>query len=845
VSGIYSSTKRFIMILRFTTLLFILFSATAAQAQLNFEPRGVGGGGALFFPRINPANDNEFYIACDMSEMFHSTDYGNTYSQLHFTKMPAMNVSTYEFTNNSNIAYSTFNDGNEGYPVKTTDGGATWVPVPGYDANEGMVYRMMANYNNPLQLLMNYYDKIVITNNGGTTFQTIATATNSGAGLIMGGVFFDGSNIYIGTNDGLLVSTNGGTSFTTMTVTGIPAGEVIWSFSGGKVGANTRFVCITADIGDVYNGLQPYEYYDFPQGVYVMNDANGTWLPSSTGIDFNSEFVMYTGMAWNDINTIYLAGSDNGSPLVYKSINGGTSWNKVFNSAGNVNIMTGWSGQGGDKGWGWGESCFGIAVAPNNSSKVLFGDFGFVHVTSDGGTNWKQAYVNNTDQHPAGANTPTQQSYHSIGLENTTCWQVTWQSATKMMTAYSDIGSIRSADGGGTWGFTHTGLSVNSVYRIEKNPSGTMFAGSSGIHDMYQSTRLADAQLNANDPAGKISYSTDDGASWTLLHQFNHPVFWLAIDPNNANRMYASVIHNDTNIGGIYITQDLNALGSSTWTKLPAPPRTQGHPASIVVLNDGKMVCTFSGRRTTDFTASSGVFIYDPVTGLWDDVSDPSNMYYWTKDIIIDPSDPTQNTWYVCVFTGWGANAGGNKGGLYKTTNRGQSWTKLTASQFDRVTSITFNPLDLNQAYLTTETQGLWVSDNMNVATPTWTLVDEYDFRQPERVFFNPYSQEEMWVTSFGNGMKIGTQPNAIRNTAVTEKISLKIYPNPSEDVVNIQLDKNTGVGQYLEIYDASGRLAKKVSPSGSGITSINVAEWPTGIYFVSYGNYRGKFVKR
>lgn len=831
------------MKLRSTILLIILISGVSSYAQLNFSTRGVGGGGALFFPRINPANDNEFYIACDMSEMFHSTDFGNSYTQLHFTNMAAMNVSTYEFTNNNNIAYTIYNDGNNGYPVKTINGGTSWTALPGYDGNLGMVYRMTANYNNPQQLLMNYYGEIVISNNGGTTFQTVATATSPGAGIIMGGVFFDGNNIYIGTNDGLLVSTNAGTSFTTMNVAGIPVNEVIWSFSGAKAGPDTRFVCITADVNDVYNGLQPYEYYDFPAGVYVMNDVNGSWISSTTGIDFNTDFVMYTGMAWNDINTMYLAGSDNGSPLVFKSTNGGGNWVKVFNSAGNQNIQTGWSGQGGDKSWGWGESCFGIAVAPNNSNKVLFGDFGFVHVTADGGANWKQAYVNNTDQHPAGASTPTQQAYHSIGLENTTCWQVTWQSATNMMTAYSDIGSIRSADGGDTWGFTHNGLSVNSVYRIVKNPTGTMFAASSAIHDMYQSTRLADAQLNSNDAAGKISYSTNNGTNWTLLHQFNHPVFWLAIDPNNAERMYASVIHSDTNIGGIYITNNLSALGSSTWTKLSAPPRTEGHPASIEVLNDGKMVCTFSGRRTSDFTASSGVFIYDPMAGTWDDVSDPINMYYWTKDIIIDPSDPNQDTWYVCVFTGWGSNAGNNKGGLYRTTNRGQSWTKLTGTQFDRVTSITFNPQNNNDAFLTTETQGLWRSTNMNAATPTWALVDDYDFRQPERVFFNPYNQDEMWVTSFGNGMKVTSLAVGIDDKIANNSATLKVYPNPSTDILNVQLDK-VYPNQYLSVHDASGRIIYKVLPD-TGQISVNVGQLFNGIYFVTYGKEHSKFVKQ
>jgi len=123
---------------------------------------------------------------------------------------------------------------------------------------------------------------------------------------------------------------------------------------------------------------------------------------------------------------------------------------------------------------------------------------------------------------------------------------------------------------------------------------------------------------------------------------------------------------------------------------------------------------------------------------------------------VFDPSGPSQNTWYVCVFSGWGGAPNG-LGGLYLTTNRGGSWTKLTGSQFDRVTSITLNPTASAEAYLTTETQGLWVSENMNNATPSWTLVGSYPFRQPERVFFNPFNANELWVSSFGNGMKMAT----------------------------------------------------------------------------------------
>ena len=66
---------------------FLIISNFYCIAQPSvWQSRGVGGGGSLFYPAINPANDNEFYIACDMSELFHSTDFWNTYTQVPFTQ---------------------------------------------------------------------------------------------------------------------------------------------------------------------------------------------------------------------------------------------------------------------------------------------------------------------------------------------------------------------------------------------------------------------------------------------------------------------------------------------------------------------------------------------------------------------------------------------------------------------------------------------------------------------------------------------------------------------------------------------------------------------------------------
>lgn len=833
-----------------SSLLFVilLFIASQILAQpASFVPRGVGGGGSMFFPRINPANDNEYYVACDMSEFFHSTDFGNSYSQIHFSKLQSLNVSTYEFTHDPNIAYSNFNDGNNGYPVKTTDGGNNWTQLPGFNSANGEVWAMAVNYYDSAQLVMNYYGSIVFSNDGGNTFQTVKNATINTLGIRICGTFFDGSNIYIGTNEGILYSTNGGISFNTMPTSGIAAGQTLLSFSGAKAGSATRFVCVTAGSSSVYCGLMPYDYNGLVSGVYIMDNAGGTWVSKSSGINFLNDNIMYSGMAWNDINTIYLGGHDNalGAALVYKSADGGNTWNKVFKSTNNQNIYTGWSGYQGDKNWSWGETTFGITVAPLNSDKVVFGDYGFMHVTSDGGANWKQAYVNTNDQHPENVPTPTKQVYHSIGMENTSCWQVFWQSPSNMMAAFSDICGIRSADSGNSWGFNYNGMSPNSIYRIVQT-STAMFAATSDIHDIYQSTHLKDAQLDVNDPDGKIMYSTDNGANWSSLHAFNHPVFWITIDPNNQNKMYASVVDysggGSSMEGGIWMTSNLNSLAGSTWVQLPSYVNMQGHPASIIVLNDGKVLASFSGRiaPVNTWTSTSGVFLYDPSSNQWTDVSD-GRMHYWTKDIVLDPSDTTQNTWYACVFTHWGNNANG-QGGLYRTTNRGGggSWTKLTGTQFDRVTSISFNPQNYNEAYLTTETQGLWMSSNMNASTPNWTLVNSYSFRQPERVYFNPYNQNEMWVSSFGNGMKMGNLSSTTGLPVFSNNDVLKAYPNPIKDALIIESGLKGRIQVFnmlgLEVYEGQVNIGKQF---------INTGHFAIGIYIIQFTNNEGSIIKQ
>ena len=738
--------ERLLLILGFCA--FFLSPATAG-VPATWSPRGVGGGGSFYAPSISPFNDNEYFVASDMSELFHTTDFGNSYQLVPFGEIQGSVFANAQFTTNPSVLYNlSAYDGNNAAAVKSTDGGVTWSTLPGDP--QYTYYSVWSDFAHPQTVILGSWSIILISTNGGNTFTSVSVPMPYGTGCLIGGVFSDGNNLYLGTSEGLMVSTNAGASFVNAGYPGIPAGEYVRSFAGAKVGGQTRFLALT--VGVTYAGQDVgADYWGNFRGVYAMDNATGPWVRRATGIDTNSDFLMFLAMAGNDLNTIYAGGSKNGQPGVMRTTDGGLTWTNTFLAANNANITTGWSGQGGDRSWGFGEVVFGLTVAPTNSAKVVFTDMGYIHNSTNGGATWRQAYTSPADQHPPGTTAIAKKTYHSIGAEDTSVWQILWSDPTNIFAGFTDISGIRSTDGGIGWSFNYTGPSANTMYRAFIQPTtGIIYAGTSDIHDLYQSTRLADNPLNNADANGKIIFSTDKGATWQLLHNFGHPVFWLCPDPNNPNTIYASVVHSTS--GGVFVSTNIQAGAASIWTKLPNPPRTEGHPACLQVLNDGQLVCTYSGHRTPGFTASSGVFLFNSALNTWRDLSHPG-MYYWTKDLILDPADPAQNTWYVGVFSGWGGPPNG-LGGLYRTTNRGTNWTRINA--LDRVTAITFNPGDSNEAYLTTETSGLWNTTNIHAATPVFNLVTNYLFRQPERVFFNPYDVNEIWVTSFGNGLAVG-----------------------------------------------------------------------------------------
>ncbi len=723
--------------------------------------RGMGGGGALFHPSIGPAEFEDMYVSCDMGGVYRSGTLGGTWTLLDFRQICGGGYTgKVQFTRDWSTLYAITNKDEEPRTVKSTNGGFTWVATT--DPTNRKTYTLFADPRQTTMLIVSSDSAMWLSNDGGQTFvQRYMDKTSRGCHIA--GVFFDMPNIYIGTNAGLLVSTNGGTSFTLDPLNGVPAGEAMVSFTGARTGTTTRLLCVTLGTGDVYPGVTGAEYVNF-KNVYTTTVGSGSWTAHAAALPAGAR-PFFCAMAVENANIAWLAGgSVSGVPTVLKTTDGGGTWTTSFITTNNQNILTGWSGQNGDRDWTYGEYALGLSVSPTDPSRVAFTDLGFVHVTRDGGTTWKQAYLAASAQNPAGAPTPKGRAYQSNGMENTSVWNLLWADPNTIIGCYTDIRAAISTDGGGSWSQNFTGHTLNTMYHAIKHPGGgVIYAATSSVHDIYESTHLTDAALDGGQ--GKVLFSLDTGRTWQTLHDFLHPVIWLAMDPTDPNRMYASVVHSTA--GGIYMTNDVLAGAASQWVRVNAPPRTEGHPYNVVVLGDGSLVCTYSGRRSNNaFTASSGVFYSTDHGNFWQDRSANPGMHYWTKDITIDPSDLTQNTWYVGVYSGWGG-ASNSQGGLYRTTDRGMSWNKILIR--NRVQSCTFHPSKTPELFVTTEGDGLLYTYDVRGSNPSFYSVANYPFAHPTRVIFNPYNGSEVWIASFGFGLMTGrATPVPVELTSLT-----------------------------------------------------------------------------
>ena len=811
-----------------------------------FESMGTCGGGATTQPSISPFNDQLYYITSDMSPVFRSENAGADWSPIPYYELTGKGQHTrVEFTSDPNILYSFGYTGypNPHEPKKSVDGGLTWDVLPG-DPTNGNVWQLFADPASTQRVLLTDYSKAYISVDGGNTFSTMITSSSS---VYIGGVFWDSTDIYVAANTGetsgsalLWVSNDGGATFNSEPVNGdFPTDHFFRYMEGVKVSGQVKLYAVT--MFSSFGGLNFTEYWGPTRKVLRLDHGAGSWTSlDSNGLSLASGggavHPNIIGTCSSDPEVVYLGCYHAPGMEVYRSNNGGDSWTQVLdcdNFDQNINIATGWIGAGSSSfNWWWSGPVIGLDVAQGNSDVVVITDYMSSHHTRNGGSTWEALYVKPSELNPIGTDTPDGLPYESNGLEITSCWDVHWYSPDDVFASYTDLQGFISHDGGNSWSNNYSyPANYNTTYTVVPSPDGSKaYACVSDKHDMYGSIYLTDALIDPG--TGEIFETSDNGLTWTVTHDFGRVVMDMAIDANNPNRFYACIANSID--GGIYYSDDYG----TTWSQLTSPPRTEGHPIEIEVLADGTLVAVFSARySSSQFTASSGVFVSEDNGLTWLDRSD-IGMHYWTMDLEIAPDN--DSVWYASVRSHWGIN-NLEQGGVYRSTDRGVSWARI--KDFYRVWSVTVHPTNPDVAYVCThdDQDGLQYTENLTSSSPVFERVDGYHFANPNRVIFNPYDENEIWVASFGNGLKKGIVSSGPTDFDEGRIAKMQIYPNPTSARISIKGDLSEPVR-----FDVISVLGEELM---SGMLNANdpvidLSQLAPNSYFVKIGTVSYRVLK-
>ncbi len=86
--------------------------------------------------------------------------------------------------------------------------------------------------------------------------------------------------------------------------------------------------------------------------------------------------------------------------------------------------------------------------------------------------------------------------------------------------------------------------------------------------------------------------------------------------------------------------------------------------------------------------------------------------------------------------------------------------------------------------------------------------------------------------------------PLSINESIALNKNNIHIFPNPTQNHLNIQLNKQTSKNLKIQLYDIVGKLIETyIFENSQSINKIDISELKAGVYFVKVSVYDGEFV--
>ncbi|MBN1809981.1 MAG: hypothetical protein JW909_13010 [Planctomycetes bacterium] len=383
----------------------------------------------------------------------------------------------------------------------------------------------------------------------------------------------------------------------------------------------------------------------------------------------------------------------------------------------------------------------GLGVCPSDPSIAIMSTQGDIYATADSGKSWKQLMNRRVGSAPGGPGG----RYQPIGLEVTTCWDYLFDphNPNRHYIAYTDIGFAYSTDKGKTWSYGGRGSPwANTFYGVVFDPHvpGKMYAACSSKHDIPHWTHC-----NADYKPGGVCVSDDWGVTWKPVSAGlpRLPACGIAVDPGSkpgAVTLYATMYGD-----GVYKSTD----GGQSWVKKPGVGRPGNYHVYQVRIHEKSgavYVNVGANRKDRVFSPHGGLWKSSDGGDTWTEIT-ASVKLVWPNGFAVHPDNP--NIIYLVA----GTTPAEKQGGVYKTLDGGQSWKHIFTDGdmpgYCHGMFVELHPDDPDVVYFG-GTRGLYASPD---AGAHWRLLDEIPFAICHRTRIDPNDKKTMYVTTFGGGV--------------------------------------------------------------------------------------------
>ena len=726
-----------LLIVRLILALMALSTSAYAQRPGNFRILGPGGGGAMFYPAISPNDPRTVLVACDMSGSYITHDAGlswrmfNLRGPVHFFIFDPLQP---------NVIYA------QGIGLwRSEDDGGTWnliYPKPGSiralktDSEEASVH---------ILAVPDPVGKIT----------AMAIDPDNSKTLYIAGQKKDGSALF--------VSHDAGQNWL-KTESLREAADHIWIDPASPKNAPRLvlamahgFVTVTsAGIHEIpgppmteitsasagFSHGRVFLYATSEAGAFVTADEGKTWrrsvLPGrGSEVSVVAASFLHPDIAYLSYRNLSLDGAV--WMGIAKTSDAGRTWRLVWKESNHraaPNVRGGWIDDE-SLGSGWSGNPLGIDVAQKDPNLVYTTDLGRTMQSRDGGAHWEQVYTRRSGD----------SGWTSRGLDVTTSYGVHFDPFDKkrMFITYTDIGLFRSEDGGHSWMSSTDGVPRqwrNTTYWVVLDPQvkGRMWSVNSGSHDLPRTKMWRhNSVLNFK---GGVCRSDDGGHTWRKANDGMKEAAMTHILLDLSSSVKNRILYVAAFGQGVYKSSD----GGKSW-QLMNRGITQAQPLAWRLAEDTKgTLYVLLARRSEDGSignAGDGA-IYRSTDGAvtWQPVAMPSGSNA-PNGIAIDPR--TTSRMYLAA---WARPVGmhGEGGGIFLTVDGGQTWRHVL-DQDQHVYDVTIDPVNPDVLYAAGFDASAWKSTDRG---EHWTRIPGFDFKMGHRVIVDPYDANQIYITTFG-----------------------------------------------------------------------------------------------